>query len=183
MNRMNCMAAEIKPISKNVNLVGTAFTVKSMVGGNWGTHKALTTIGERQVLVVDARGYVGTAVWGLLQSRAALLRKVAGVIIDGAIRDSVEISRMPLTVFCRAVTPAGPHKGWKDEVNVPIQCAGVAVHPGDYVKGDDDGVVVIPSGSIERVIEEARKRQAQEEEWFRNLKNGMSSFECLGLHD
>jgi len=183
MNRMNCMDAGIKAIQKNVNMVGTAFTVKSMVGGNWGTHKALTMIKENEVLVVDARKHVDTSVWGYLQTSAAIKRRVAGVVIDGAIRDCQEIGRCQLPVFCRGVTPAGPHKGWKDDINIQIQCAGVVVNPGDFIKGDDDGVVVIRKTEIEKILELASDRLKKENEWFEKLEKGMNTFDIIGLKD
>ena len=164
MNRMNCMDAGIKPLQQNVNMAGIAFTVKSMVGGNWGTHKALTMIKEDEVMIVDARGHVNTSVWGFLQTSAAIKRKAAGVVIDGAVRDSMEIRESGLPVFCRGVSPAGPHKGWKDDINTMTSCGGVVINPGDYIKGDDDGVVVVPKKDIEKVIKLSRERLEKEKE-------------------
>jgi 4-hydroxy-4-methyl-2-oxoglutarate aldolase len=183
MNKMNSMEAAVRPLQKNVNMAGVAFTVKSMAGCNWGTHKALTQLKEGEVLVVDARGHVNTAVWGMLQTAAAIKRKAAGVVIDGSIRDSSEILRSSLPVFCKGITPAGPHKGWKDDMQVQVQCGGVPVNPGDFVKGDDDGVVIIPRMDIEKVIKLAYERIKTEKEWFARLKKGQSSFDILGLKD
>ena len=183
MNRMNCMDAGIKPLKEDVNMVGTALTVKSMAGCNWGTHKALTMIEEHHVLVVDARQHLNTAVWGFLQTTAAIKRKAAGVIIDGSVRDSLEIKRSSLPLFCRGKSPAGPHKGWKDDVQTDIQCGGVVVKPGDFIKGDDDGVVVIPAEEIDRVIPLAFERLKLEEKWFAELEKGKTTFEIIGLKD
>ena len=154
-----------------------------MVGGNWGTHKALTMIGENEILVVDAGGYVHRAVWGFLQTKAAIKRGVSGIVIDGAIRDSSEISQTHLPVYCRGITPAGPHKGWKDEINVQVQCGGVVVNPGDFVKGDGDGVVIIKREDAEKVIHVAFEKLEQEKEWFKKLEGGLNTFEIVGLED
>jgi len=70
-----------------------------MVGGNWGTHKVLTMVEEGQILMVNERGHVTTSVWGFLQASAAIKKGVAGVVIDGAIRDSKEIGESLLPVF------------------------------------------------------------------------------------
>ena len=183
MNRMNCMDAGIKSLKKDVNMVGTALTVKSMVGGNWGTHKVLSMIKQGEIIIVDARGHVNTSVWGFLQTTAAIKKGAAGVIIDGAIRDSKEISKSSLPVFCRGVTPAGPHKGWKDDVNVPIQCGGVVVNPGDYTKGDDDGVVMVSKANIAEIIHLSFERLEKEKEWFTKLEQGMDTFDIIGLRD
>jgi len=183
MNRMNCMDGGMRPLRENVNMVGIAFTVKSMVGGNWGTHKALTMIKEDEVMIVDARGHINTSVWGFLQTSAAIKRKVAGVVIDGAVRDSREIRESGLPVFCRGVSPAGPHKGWKDDINVSISCGGVVINPGDYIKGDDDGVVVIPKENISNIIKLSNDRLEKEKIWFKKLEQGMNSFEIVGLSD
>jgi regulator of RNase E activity RraA len=106
---------------------------------------------------------------------------LAGVVIDGCIRDSAENRSDTLPIFARGICPAGPHKGWPCNLNVPVSCAGVAVLPGDIVVGDDDGVVVVPASRAIQVLEESSKRMATEKDWYRRLQAGESTVSLLGL--
>lgn len=181
MNKMQCMSSEIKPLDPKSKVVGKAFTVNAMVGGNLGLHRAIYEAKEGDVLVCDARGHTETSVWGFLQAKASMLRELAGLVVDGSVRDSEEIRESGFPVFCRSVTPAGPHKGWNDDLQVPIQCGGVAVHPGDIIVGDADGVVVIPKDRLKEVCQVAQKKLEKEKEWFEALEEGKSTIEILGL--
>ena len=181
MNRMNCMIAEIKPLVSDIHTVGSAVTIQAMVGCNIMSHKAIYVAEPGDMIVFDARGHKNTSVWGFLQTKACVIRKLAGVVIDGTIRDSKEIRESRFPVFCRGVTPAGPHKGWGDSINIGIQCGGVSVNPGDIVVGDDDGVVVVPCEKAEEVLKESRNRLQIEKEWFEKLEKGISTMEILGL--
>ena len=82
--------------------------------------------------------------WGELATHSAIQRELAGVVIDGAMRDTVEIKRLGFPAFSRHVTShAGEPRGFGEE-NVPVMIAGVRVHPGDWIVADDDGVMVLP---------------------------------------
>ena len=181
MNRMNAMHASIKPVQKNVHMVGTAITIKAMVGDNLATHQGIYYARKGDVLVIDARGGLEASVWGFLQTRAATLKGIAGIVIDGAIRDVAEIRDSTLPIFCKGVTAAGPHKGWGGSINERIQCGGVPVNPGDIVLGDDDGVVVVPRESAASVLENAKKCLKEEAEWFKRVEAGERTVDILGL--
>lgn len=181
LNRYYAMSAEIKPIFREVRLCGPALTIQSMVGGNMMSHLALTFAEPGDVLVIDARGHVGNSVWGKVQAAYACRRGVAGLVVDGAIRDVEDMRRMRFPVYCKGITPAGPHKGWADSVNVPIQCGGMPVQPGDLVVGDDDGIAVVPLAFVEEVYEESVKRLRKEESWMRKIEEGYSSLDAVGL--
>ena len=163
------------------SLIGPALTIQSMAGNNMMSHLALTLAKPGDVLVIDARGYTGNAVWGGVQALYARKTGVAGLVVDGAIRDVEEMRKMRFPVYCKGVTPAGPHKGWADNINVPIQCGGIPVNPGDLIVGDDDGVAVIPQEYIERVYEDSLKRLKLEKSWIKNIENGQSSLDAVGL--
>lgn len=181
MNRMNCMEAAIKSVTENSRIAGPAVTVKSMVGDNTMSHHAIYEAEPGDVLVIDARGHLNTSVWGFVQTMACRLRKIQAVVIDGAIRDLKEIRESGFPVFCKGVSPAGPHKGWGGSVNEPIQCGGVPVEPGDIVIGDDDGVVVVPRRIAQEVLERSNERLETEREWMQKLNAGVSTIEILGL--
>src|SRR3990170_4920422 len=181
LNRYYAMKAEIRPIFEGIRLIGPALTIQSMAGNNMMSHLALTLAKPGDVLVIDARGYTGNAVWGGVQALYARKTGVAGLVVDGAIRDVEEMRKMRFPVYCKGITPAGPHKGWADNINVPIQCGGIPVNPGDLIVGDDDGVAVIPQEYIERVYEDSLKRLKLEKSWIKNIENGQSSLDAVGL--
>jgi 4-hydroxy-4-methyl-2-oxoglutarate aldolase len=181
LNRYYGMHAGIKPIFEGIRLCGPALTIQSMSGNNLMSHLSLTFAKPGDVLVIDARGYLGNAVWGGVQTTYALKRGVAGLVVDGAIRDVEDMRRTRFPVFCRGVTPAGPHKGWADSVNVPIQCGGIPVQPGDLVVGDDDGVAIVPIEHAREVYEESLKRMKQEKRWLKEIGKGKSSLDAIGL--
>lgn len=149
-------------------LCGAALTVRVRPGDNLMLHKALTLARPGDVLVVDGSGDVSHALAGGLMRLAALARGVAGLVIDGAIRDVRDWAEGELPVFARGHSYRGPTKDGPGEINVPVACAGLAVSPGDLVLGDADGVVAVPAGRLEELLERARAKQADEEEQERH---------------
>lgn len=133
----------IRPVCSGVKMIGPAFTVRTYPGDWAKTVEAIDEAPQDSVIVVDAGG-VGPAVWGELATNSCIQKKIAGVVIDGAIRDVPEIRKLKFPAFARIITPtAGEPKGL-GEMGVPVEVGGVRVFPGDWVFGDDDGVVVIP---------------------------------------
>ncbi|MFC1646567.1 RraA family protein [Candidatus Omnitrophota bacterium] len=181
MNRMNCMHAGMKSLISDVKMVGSAITVQCISGSNLMSHKAIYLAQAGDVIVVDARGDVNTAVWGYVQTFACMQRKISGVVIDGSVRDSQEVRKHRYPLFCKGISPAGPHKGWPDNINVTISCAGVSVSPGDIIVGDDDGIVVVPLESASKVLKLCYHRMATEEKWLREIKKGKTSLVVIGL--
>jgi len=175
------MDAGIKPLVPGQRLCGPAFTVASMESCNWGGHQALAMAAPGDVLVIAARGGMQNAVWGHVMTVAAKKRGLAGVVIDGCIRDAQENRADDFPIFCRGVCPGGPHKGWPCNLNVPISCAGVPVLPGSIVVGDDDGVAVVPVPHAQEIIEESNKRMTMERDWFRRLEQGELTLSLLGI--
>ncbi|GAB4251944.1 MAG: bifunctional hexulose-6-phosphate synthase/ribonuclease regulator [Thermoleophilia bacterium] len=124
-------------------MVGPAVTVRTYPGDWAKPVEAIDVAREGDVLVIDAGG-VPPAVWGELATNSALQRKLAGVVVFGAARDTEDIRELGFPLFSSHVTPtAGEPKGF-GEIGVPIRIAGVTVSPGDWIVGDDDGVCVIP---------------------------------------
>lgn len=181
MNRGQFMAAAIKPLAQRTRLVGQARTVSSMVGDNGIHHVATQFTNPGDVLVIDAKGYTDTAVWGSVTTRAAMAKGVAGIVIDGAVRDAAEIRELGFPCYVRTVVPSGPHKGFGGTIDGRISCAGCPVSPGDIVLGDDDGIAVVPVTRWRAVYDECLKKIAQEEDWLRQLDAGTTMVEVLGL--
>lgn len=181
MNRFQAMEAAIKPLREGMWLVGTAFTVQAMAGSTWGIHQAIALAKPGDVLVVAARGTQNAAIWEHVMTVAARQRGLAGVVLDGCLRDQTENRADTLPIYARGVAPAGPHRGWRDNLNVPIACAGVVVNPGDIVVGDDDGVVVVPQTWAALVLDDARGRIAEQAAWYERLENGETTLDILGI--
>ncbi|MGE3270296.1 MAG: RraA family protein [Chloroflexota bacterium] len=136
---------KIRPITRPVRVVGTALTVRLPDGDLEALVPAVDLLQPGDVLVVDHGGRESVACWGELTSLAAKSRGCAGVIVDGAITNVAEIQAHELPTFARAVAArGGRRREGGGEVNVPAQCGGVSVHPGDLVLADDDGIVILP---------------------------------------
>ena len=181
MNRTHFMAAAIKPVKPGIPLVGQARTVTAMVGDNGISHAAIPLVEKGQILVIDAGGYDDVAVWGGIMTRAAIARGVAGVVIDGGIRDVAEIRELGFPVYARAHVPSGPHKGFGGIIDGPISCAGCPVKPGDIVIGDDDGVAVVPLEWADDMLAASREKLRQEEDTLKQIAEGKTSAELLGI--
>lgn len=181
MNRTNAMKASIKPLIENVHIAGSAVTVRCPVRDNIMTHQALYLAQPGDVLVIDAGGYTNTSVWGGIQTWVAKKLGIKGVVIDGSVRDIQDIRRLKYPVFCSGVVPAGSHKGFGGSINIPIQCGGVSVSPGDIIVGDDNGVVVVPRLSAEEVLENAVKQLKMEKEWTKKIDRGETTLKAIGL--
>ena len=133
----------IRPLFQGIRMAGRAVTVRTYPG-DWAKPVEAIDMAEKgDVIVVDAGG-VGPAIWGELATHSALQRGVAGVVIDGAIRDTYDIAQMKFPAFTRLIMPnAGEPKGF-GEIGVPVTVGSRRVENGDWILGDDDGVVVLP---------------------------------------
>ena len=133
----------IRPLWRGVRMVGRAITVRTYPGDWSKPVQAIDMAEPGDVIVIDAGG-VGPALWGELATHSAIQRGVAGVVIDGAIRDSDDIVDLKFPAFSKLVMPnAGEPKGF-GEIGVPVTVANMKVEPGDWLLGDGDGVVVLP---------------------------------------
>ena len=133
MGRSCAMNPRIRLVSqpKDQMMVGPAFTVKGRAGDNLTLHAALNLCSEGDVLVVsneedDTRALMGEVMMAYLK----YTKKIAGIILDGPIRDIDEIGRWDFPVYCTGTTPGGPYKEGPGEINVPISCGGISVAPG-----------------------------------------------------
>ncbi len=181
LNRTGTMHAVIKPLRPGMAFAAQALTVQTMVGDNVALHYALTMAWPGCALIVDARAHVDTAVWGGIMTEAAKVRGIAALVVDGAVRDAAELSASGLAVYARGVVPNGPHKGFGGRINVPIQCGGVQVNPGDLVVGDDDGVVVIGPERMAGLMEKCTARLARDKALVEKVAAGATTVELLNL--
>jgi RraA family protein len=161
MNRLGCMAARIKPLNQ-VPLLGVAFTVKVRAGDNLMVHRALDMALAGDVIVVDGQGDLSNAIAGENMMMWAQRRQLAGVIIDGAVRDLDSLRNLEFAVFAAGIQPKGPYKNGPGEINVPVCCGGVVINPGDIIVGDEDGVVSIHPVDAPTVCKKAHARHQKE---------------------
>lgn len=181
LNRSGIMDAGLKPLGDGKPFAGPALTVDCMVGDNSALHHALTLLEAGWVLVADGHRHVDTALWGDIMHSAAKFRRAAAVVIDGSMRDRAAIAGSGLPAYARGVCPRGPHKGWGGAINVPVQCGGVAVAPGDLVVGDADGIAVVRPHQLPGLMEGCRKRMAREAEVLKEIAAGRTTVEILGI--
>ena len=174
MNRLYTMATAIRNLTdESLRLAGPACTVKVYPGDNLMVHKSLDLAQPGDVIVVDAQGSPMTAVLGDLVATKARHRGIAGFVVDGLVRDLPGIQALAdVPVFARGVTPIGPlHRG-PGEINYPISCGGIVVHPGDIVVGDLNGVVVVPQEFARELLERLTERAAVEADYTAAVARG-----------
>jgi regulator of RNase E activity RraA len=145
-----------------VPLLGPALTVRVRTGDNLMIHKALQLGKPGDILVVDGGGCVDRALFGDIMKNVARMRKFAGIVLDGAIRDAAVYRDDDFPCFARGVCHRGPYKDGPGEINVPASVDGMVVMPGDIVVGDDDGVVFISPREAKSIAENSRKKLAAE---------------------
>ena len=142
--RIAAVDASIYPLNPKARLLGTAFTVNAPAGDNLLFHKALDMAQPGDVIVLANKGSMSRALCGEIMSRAlcgeimssyAKSRGLAGIIIDGCVRDSYTLSQMDFLVYAKGVTPNGPYKNGPGKMNFPVSFAGIIINPGDIIVG------------------------------------------------
>lgn len=162
------LSARVKPLREGWRIFGRALTVSVPQGDNLAIHAALSLAAAGEVLVVSGGNYQERALMGGIMCSQADALQLAGVVIDGAIRDVAELCAGRLPVFASGVCPAGPTKNGAGSVLRPIVCGDVTVNPGDWIFGDQDGVVVFSEqertallvAAIQKLHEENSRMQA-----------------------
>ena len=174
MGRSCAMSSEIKLMSKPQKecMVGVALTVKARPGDNLFIHKALNMAVEGDVVIVANEGDRSHSLLGEIMAQYAKSKNIAGMIIDGPIRDVVPIYDMGLPMYATGSTPGGPYKEGPGEINVPISCGGVVICPGDLIIGDPDGVIVVPKKDAEALLVKAIAFSEQDDAKLLAAKEG-----------
>lgn len=143
VQRMGMMASTIRHIAGKPSFFGTILPINTREGDNLAIHRALDDAQPGDVLVINGNGEVNRSVFGDLLGEVCQAKKVAGVVIDGSVRDVQELDSMGLPVYARGVNPAGPSKYGPGQVGIPVACGNVVCNPGDAILGDRDGIIVI----------------------------------------
>jgi 4-hydroxy-4-methyl-2-oxoglutarate aldolase len=176
------LPSAIKPISSTIGLAGPAFTVETAPGNNLFIHRALAAAAPGDVLVVATSAHHDAGYWGDVMTVAALARGIAGLVIDGCVRDSESIRRLGFPVFARGLSIRGTKKdtGAPGSLRTGIHLGDARIEPGDLVVGDADGVVVVSGASAAEVLEKAREREKREAEVIERLRKGETTLEIYG---
>lgn len=182
MGRNSAMNPRIKLVSspKEQMMCGPAYTVKARAGDNLMIHAALNMCSEGDVIVVSNEEDNTRALMGeVMMAYLRYTKKIAGIILDGPIRDIDEIGKWDFPVYCTGTTPGGPYKEGPGEINVPIACGGISVNPGDIILADPDGIIVIPRKDGEKILKDAKEFQAADEAKLEAAKNGTAKREWV----
>jgi len=160
--RRGTMHSRVAPVHEGMKLAGPAFTVEVRPGDNLMIHAAIALARPGDILVIDGKGDQTAALMGTLMLSACKKLGLGGVVVDGAIRDRLELLDLGFPVFSAGFNPAGPTKFVPGRINHPVSAGGVTVNPGDLVVGDADGVVVIEREKAAVMIPLAVKKVADE---------------------
>jgi len=180
LGKTGAMMSDIKPIYSGMKVCGPAITVRCHPGDNLMLHKAVA-IAEPGDVLVACVGCTEAGYWGEVITVAAQARGIAGLVLDGSVRDGVAIKKRGFPVFSRGLCMKGTVKETIEWINHPISCGDVLVNPGDIILGDDDGIVVIPKERAEEILKKSQEREKKEEKMMRELVAGKLTLELLGL--
>lgn len=169
--RRGGLHGRIAPLAPSMRFAGPALTVEVRPGDNLMIHAALAVAQPGDVIVVDGKGDLSSALMGEIMSQQALALGVAAVVIDGAVRDSEAIRQLGFPMFAAGLNPNGPTKGVAGRLNHPISIGGVNVRPGDLVVGDADGVTVIERERAAALLVLAHEKVAAETRRIADIKS------------
>jgi 4-hydroxy-4-methyl-2-oxoglutarate aldolase len=160
--RRGTMHGRIAPLAPGMKMAGPAFTVEVRAGDNLMIHTAMTMAKPGDILVVDGKGDRTCALMGAIMINACRQLKLGGVVLDAAVRDTLELRELGFPVFSVGANPNGPTKFVPGRINWPVSCGDVVVHPGDLIVGDADGVVVVEREKAASLLPLAGKKVADE---------------------
>jgi 4-hydroxy-4-methyl-2-oxoglutarate aldolase len=162
---------------------GPAVTVECPPGDNLMLHVAVAHARPGVVIVAAVGGYLQAGAWGEILTEAARARGLAGLVIDGAVRDIDAIEASGFPVFSRGLAIGSCTKERRGKLDVPIQFGGAPVRPGDLVFGNADGLVIVEHDRIDAVYQAAAGRRRKELEIITKLREGCTTMELLGLEE
>jgi 4-hydroxy-4-methyl-2-oxoglutarate aldolase len=172
----------LRPAGQQPRLFGRALTVRVSPPDFGAMLHALDLARPGDVLCVEAGGDAVTAMIGDILSGQLRRIGVAGLVVDGAVRDVATLARWDdFAVFARHITPRGPTGAAEGQLNLPVTIGGARVDPGDLVIGDDDGLVCLPAGTVSTGLGPVQQKAAKETDWETRLAAGESAVRVFGL--
>ena len=175
------MRPRLRAVWRGARIAAPAFTVRCAPGDNLAMHVAVARAPEGSVLVVDVGDEEEFGYWGEVLTTGAEARHLAGLVIDGGVRDTAALEAHGFPVFAATVALRGASKVGPGTLRTPVEVGGVSVHDGDVVVADSDGVVVVPRAEVDAILEAGRRREEKERGLFRALQSGSTTLELLEL--
>jgi 4-hydroxy-4-methyl-2-oxoglutarate aldolase len=170
----------LEPAWPATRLLGPAFTAQGAPGDNLALHHAVAQGSTGDVIVLAVGGERGRAHCGGMIASAARARGIAGIVVDGAVRDRAELEEIGLPVFHRGVSPLKPAKDGVARLGVPIEIDGVRIEPGDLIAADSDGIVVVPRAHADELLAAAAALENREREILARIEEGETTLEIYG---
>jgi 4-hydroxy-4-methyl-2-oxoglutarate aldolase len=172
----------MKPIDPTVRMAGPALTVDARPADNLILHYAVLKAKPGDILVVDAKAFMEAGPWGDVLTLQAMKLGIAGLVVNGCVRDANLIIDLGFPVFCRGLSIKGTGKNQPGKVNMPITIGDVVIHPGDIIVGDRDGLVVVAQGEVDMAIASSIAREEKEVKQRQAIEAGTSNtVELLNL--
>jgi 4-hydroxy-4-methyl-2-oxoglutarate aldolase len=175
------MRDRVRAAWPGARLAAPAYPVRCTTGDNLAVHVAVANAPRGSALVVDVGESRELGYWGEVLTTAAEARGVAGLVIDGGVRDVTALEAHGFPAFSTTIALPGATKQLPGTVGRPVRVGDVDVEPGDWVVGDADGVVIVPGGALEDVLAAGKARAAKEDGFFARLRDGATTVELLGL--
>ena len=170
----------IRTVWPGASLAGAAYPVQCAPGDNLAIHITMERVPRGSVLIVSADGFVA-GYWGEVLTVAAEAAGVAGLVIDGGVRDIAALRARKFPVFARGISVRGTLKDSAPSVGQRLCFAGTPVAAGDLVVADDDGVIVIPAANVEASLSNGQARADKEAKMMSQLSDGRTTLDLLGL--
>lgn len=171
----------LRPLASGMVLAGPALPVRCKPGDNLALHLAIAAAQPGDVLVVDYGGSLASGPFGEIMALACQMRGIAGLIIDGAVRDSAQIATLGFPVFARGVNIRGTAKLDRGQVGGPVAMGGATIAHGDIILGDADAILVLAAKDLPAALAAAETRTQREAVMMDRLRLGETTLEILGL--
>ncbi|MBC8740904.1 4-carboxy-4-hydroxy-2-oxoadipate aldolase/oxaloacetate decarboxylase [Paraburkholderia sp. UCT31] len=181
--KIGVLPTSIKPVVPGFKICGTAFTVHSPGGDNLWLHRAILAAKPGDVLVVYTNDAYDHGYWGEVMTTAAKVRGLAGLVIDGCVRDADLLEQIGFPVFSRGLSIRGTGKdygaiGW---LNAPVLLGNTTVEAGDLIVGDRDGVVAVPRARAAEVVAKAAQREIDEAAICKRIEAGETTMQIYNF--
>lgn len=175
------VGAPLRALSPGMVLAGPARTVRCRPGDNLALHLAIAAADPGDVLVVDCDGNTEFGPFGEIMALACQMRGIAGMVINGAVRDSAQIAALGFPVFACGLNIRGTTKADRGALDVPLNIGGAQVDPGDIVVADADAILILPAADLAPALAAATARTDKEAQIMDRLRAGETTLSILGL--
>ena len=181
-DKIGYLPSRLKPITPGMKICGRAYPVKGPSGCNLWLHRAIAKAEPGDVLIADVGDDREFGYWGDIMGTGSMARGINGLVIDGRVRDQVELEEMGFPVFAAGLSIRGTEKNFdgKGSLAEPISIGQVDINHGDLILGDNDGLVIIPAGQAKDSIDKSIERENKEEATKKRLRGGETTMEIYG---